>query len=67
MEEKNRRGSIAEGVSASKREGWEKRKGFNDLRENEFEELDGVIVQFPELRGRSQYVQEITIFSGAHN
>jgi len=36
---------------------------FDNLRENEFEELYDAIVWFPKLRARSQYTQEITIFS----
>ena len=36
---------------------------FDNLRENEFEELYDVIGWFPEPRVRSQYVQEIAIFS----
>jgi hypothetical protein len=55
----------------AKGQGLEGRRGEgtrrDDLRENEFEELVGAIVRFPELRVRSQYAQEIAIFSGAHN
>ena len=42
----------------------------DDSREDKFEEPDVVIgatVRFPGLKMESQYMQEIGIFSGAHN
>jgi len=56
VEKTNRKESIFKGaISTSTRKGTAKGKGFDDLRGNEFEELIGVVVRFPELRARSQY------------
>jgi len=41
--------------------------GTDDPRGKKFGEFIGAIVWFPELRARSQYTQEIAIFSRAHN
>jgi len=70
MEEKKKKqkkGHHRRVISTSKREDWEKGQGPDDLRENEFEELDGVAVQLPEFRVRSQYTQDMAICSEAHN
>ena len=71
MGEKNRRESIFEEEEiASTREGGAKGQGADDLRENEFEELNATIdaiVWFPELRTENQYTQEAVPFTGAHN
>jgi len=75
MEGTNRRESIVEegescGINEYKGRLGEGGQGFDDLRENEFEELNATIdtiVWSIELRARSQYTQEVAILSGAHN
>ena len=42
-------------ISTSTKEGTAKGKGFDNLRENELEELIGVVARLLELRVRSQY------------
>ena len=48
----------------------ERRGEIKDLYENEFEESDTTVdafVQFPALRAKSQYTQEVAPLAGAHN